>query len=487
MNAQPEMKTKAEASRHPLRPANGPKVKHAGWLPWRRFHCSRLSGSPSAGTAKRLYDLFFTFCGLLLLSPLFAVIAVLIKLTDGGPIFYRQERVGRAGRKFLICKFRTMVCGADQAGPAVTRDGDARITGIGRLLRKAKLDELPQLWNVLKGEMSLVGPRPEVPRYVEHYTPAQRAILRHKPGITDLASLYFRDEEALLANAGNLEEFYLQHCVPRKLRLNEEYAQRANLFSDTWVILQTICPYWFGVLLCYAAILAMAFWLSYKLIYDFAPLDYSALKFWPGLGATLFLQLGCLTWRQQCHGLLSYFSCAELRHIGGALSVAGFLLLGWSVVRNAHPAPNVVLVNVLVAWCLLSIFRGLLRWFRERGEGTLHQPGDLPTRVGIIGTDSTGAHLALELKDHPQRGRIVVAFFDDDFHKWQKRIHGVPVAGMPECLLDGWADKLDEVVIALPSLPTDRVRQIEQLLRKTRLKYYTVSSPACFWGRPLAA
>lgn len=196
--------------------------------------------SSSGGTAKRLYDVFFSFCGLVLLAPLFVLIGTLVRLEDGGNIFYRQIRVGRGGREFLIYKFRTMTAAAEQVGPAITKKGDTRVTRIGQILRKAKLDELPQLWNVLKGDMSLVGPRPEVPRYVQRYTPGQREVLRLKPGITDLASLCFRDEEALLAKADNLEEFYLQHCVPRKLQLNLEYAARANLLSDTWIILQTV-------------------------------------------------------------------------------------------------------------------------------------------------------------------------------------------------------------------------------------------------------
>src|SRR3954468_9190009 len=132
--------------------------------------------------AKRLYDVILSGVGLALLSPLLLLIAVLIKIADGGDVFYRQLRIGLHGRPFRICKFRTMVSAAEQAGPSVTRRGDARITWIGRILRKTKLDELPQLWNVLRGEMSLVGPRPEVPRYVEHYTPEQRDILRCKPG-----------------------------------------------------------------------------------------------------------------------------------------------------------------------------------------------------------------------------------------------------------------------------------------------------------------
>src|SRR6185369_1766519 len=160
---------------------------------------------------------------------------------------------------------------AERTGPSVTKEGDARITWVGRILRGSKLDELPQLWNVLFGEMSLVGPRPEVPRYVQHYTAEQREILRLKPGITDLASLCFRDEESLLRNADGLEEFYIQQCIPRKLKLNREYAESSSLVSDTWIIMRTLCPYWVGVVATYGILLVLSYWLSYQLVYDFAP------------------------------------------------------------------------------------------------------------------------------------------------------------------------------------------------------------------------
>ena len=191
-------------------------------------------------TVKRAFDLTCSALGLVLLSPTFAVIALAVKLGDGGPVFYRQHRVGRFGQRFWIWKFRTMVVDAERKGLQVTRDGDPRITRIGRFLRKAKLDELPQLWNVLKGEMSFVGPRPEVPRYVELYTPEQRAVLDLKPGITDLASLEFRDEEELLRGREDVEQFYLEVCVPRKIELNLEYAQRASLRSDVGVMVRTV-------------------------------------------------------------------------------------------------------------------------------------------------------------------------------------------------------------------------------------------------------
>jgi len=436
---------------------------------------------------KRLYDLFFSCCGLVVLTPLFLVIAALIKIADGGPILFRQIRIGLRGRPFLICKFRTMVTNADRAGPSLTREGDERITRIGRILRRTKLDELPQLWNVLKGEMSLVGPRPEVPRFVQNYTPEQREILRCKPGITDLASLCFRDEQALLGNLANPEQFYVQHCIPRKLRLNQEYAERANLLSDTWIIARTVCPYWIGVLVTYGIILAASFCLSYGLIYDFAPLSIPALQFWREISVVLALQLGCLMWRKQSRGLLSYFSFPELRQVGTALGLAAVGLLAVSDAGGGSPPRNVILVNALLSVSLLAGFRVFLWSWRERSAGEEDAPADPPARVAIIGAGSTGAKLALELIGKKKFGRIVVAFFDDDSQKWQKLVHEVPVVGMPECLLNGWTEKLDEVVIAMPSAPADRIREIDQLLHKTSLKFYKVSCPTKFWRRQQTA
>jgi len=190
--------------------------------------------------AKRVYDFCLAAIGLLLLSPILLIIAILVKFSDGGPSFYRQQRVGQNGRLFWMWKFRTMVVNAERQGLGLTKDGDARVTRVGRWLRKSKLDELPQLWNVLNSEMSFVGPRPEVPQYVARYTEAQRAVLKMKPGVTDLATLVFRNEEELLAAAADVEAFYLEHCLPRKIELNLEYQLRANLWQDTRVIGQTL-------------------------------------------------------------------------------------------------------------------------------------------------------------------------------------------------------------------------------------------------------
>ena len=189
---------------------------------------------------KRAFDIVFSALGLVVLLPLFALIGALILAFDGWPVFYCQERIGHRGRPFYICKFRTMVRDAERLGKPLTVGGDPRITWLGRWLRKTKLDELPQLWNVLVGEMSFVGPRPEVERYVDRYTPAQWRVLELVPGITDAASIVYRNETELLEAFQNPEQAYIEEIIPAKIQLNLEYATRANVLRDCVVIFRTV-------------------------------------------------------------------------------------------------------------------------------------------------------------------------------------------------------------------------------------------------------
>ncbi|HEX2009591.1 MAG TPA: sugar transferase [Roseateles sp.] len=191
--------------------------------------------------AKRLFDLLLSVLGLLVLAPLLLAIALWIKLDSRGPVMFRQERVGRFGKPFLIHKFRTMRADAPRLGPEITVGADARITRAGRFLRGSKLDELPQLWDVLRGAMSMVGPRPEVPRYVALYPAELRElVLSVRPGITDPASLSFRDESALLAAAADPEREYVDVVMPAKLRLAADYVRQASLLTDLRLILATL-------------------------------------------------------------------------------------------------------------------------------------------------------------------------------------------------------------------------------------------------------
>ena len=191
--------------------------------------------------AKRLFDIVCAGIGLLLLSPLLLAVAVWVRLDSPGPVMFRQERVGRFGATFRIHKFRTMRVDAPRLGPQITIGDDARITRSGRWLRASKVEELPQLWDVLRGAMSLVGPRPEVPRYVALYPAELRElVLSVRPGITDPASLSFRNESELLARAEDPEREYVEVVMPMKLRLAADYVRNASLGGDIRLILATL-------------------------------------------------------------------------------------------------------------------------------------------------------------------------------------------------------------------------------------------------------
>ncbi len=190
---------------------------------------------------KRLVDILLSLLGLTLLALPLLAIALWVKLDSRGPVLFRQQRVGRFGRPFMIHKFRTMAVDAPARGPQITVGADPRITRAGQVLRAAKLDELPQLWDVLRGAMSLVGPRPEVPKYVALYPDEMRELLLSvRPGITDLASLQYRDESAVLAAAADPERAYVEQVLPAKLALSSRYVREATLLGDLRLILATL-------------------------------------------------------------------------------------------------------------------------------------------------------------------------------------------------------------------------------------------------------
>ena len=189
---------------------------------------------------KRIFDFICSTLGLIVLSPILIAIAIKIKMGSDGPVFFKQIRVGEKNKEFEILKFRTMVVDAEKLGRQITVGNDSRITKIGSFLRKYKIDELPQLINVFKGNMSLVGPRPEVPRYVKLYNEEQKKVLEVKPGITDLASIRYRDENDLLGEAENPDDFYINTIMPDKLALNLQYINKNNVFFDIYIIFKTI-------------------------------------------------------------------------------------------------------------------------------------------------------------------------------------------------------------------------------------------------------
>jgi len=189
---------------------------------------------------KRLFDIAFSFAGLVALSPLLLVIAVLIKIDSAGPVFYRGVRVGKDGKLFRTFKFRTMAMDAEKIGGPSTADDDPRITRIGKFIRKYKIDELPQLIDVLRGTMSFVGPRPEVPHYVDMFTADEKAILSARPGITDWATLWNPDEGAILAGSTDPEKTYVEKIRPEKIRLQLKYINERSFAVDMNILFQTL-------------------------------------------------------------------------------------------------------------------------------------------------------------------------------------------------------------------------------------------------------
>ena len=189
---------------------------------------------------KRIFDIVASGIGIIVLSPIFILIGILIKIDSRGSIFFKQKRVGKNKKIFEIYKFRTMVSDAEKIGRQITVGDDSRITKIGKFIRKYKIDEFPQLINVLKGEMSLVGPRPEVPRYVELYDEGQQQILLVKPGITDYASIEFRNENDILGKSLNPEKEYIENIMNAKIKLNLKYINEISLITDIKIIIRTI-------------------------------------------------------------------------------------------------------------------------------------------------------------------------------------------------------------------------------------------------------
>lgn len=188
----------------------------------------------------RILDIGISLCGMILLSPLFLLIAILIRTSSKGPAIFRQVRVGQNSVDFILYKFRTMYLLQPDKQSLTIGSRDKRITGAGYYLRKFKLDELPQLYNVLKGDMSIVGPRPELRKFTDLYTPEEKEVLKMKPGITDYASIYFKNESSLLSEQADPEDYYIKHIMPVKIQLNRHYADKRTVVNYSNVIIKTL-------------------------------------------------------------------------------------------------------------------------------------------------------------------------------------------------------------------------------------------------------
>lgn len=463
---------------------------------------------------KRLLDIAVSASGLLLLAPLFVAIAIAIKLDSTGPVFFRQERVGRGGRSFHIFKFRTMRTEPVPGDLQLTIGRDPRITRVGHWLRRTKLDELPQLIDVLRGTMSLVGPRPEVPRWVEHYPTERRShVLSVRPGITDVASLKFRDESAILAQADDPEREYLEVIMPEKLRVAANYIEHSTLKSDLQLLgltlrtvvgptplgrglerwmdrtgLWTRIDRWMSAPHRHRNLLAIA--------YD----GCVVLACWH---LTYLFRLGFERWQPgrpwyddmvsvgivsvylvsiQLHGvrraLWRYFSFDDFRRLvwacawAGLVSACAVLLAGLVGVSRA-----VLVLHPLFAVLALAGSRMVYRVTWERAHANATGAADERHYVIVLGANVLARRLIAGL--HRRQGWHVLMMLDDDPSLHGARIAGVPVEGGLERLRDPMlVVGATHVVVALADERPEIIEHALSLAKETGLIVMTIPEGA---------
>lgn len=425
-------------------------------------------------SAKRALDLTLASIGVVFLAPLLALTSFLIKLDSPGPVFFRQKRVGRGGKPFEIMKFRTMVDGAYKMGSRLTVKRDPRITRLGRLLRWSKLDELPQLFNVIWGDMSLIGPRPEDPHFVAFYSDEQLHCLDVRPGIVGPSQIVGRDEsDEYPEGLRDTERFYVDHILPPKLERDLHYVRTSTFQGDLRLLCHGV---WITVR---GAIRAKYFWRRRRslglmaidlalslLAYGFA----LALGVNPGtdvsnymwhtviliilLRPPLFAYFGCY------HLIPAYFGLWDLVAMFKAVSAGSMAIasLTYFTGGQAHPRSVFVLDGTLLLLLLVSSRYLMRSWARHHPDQLSH---DERERVIVAGAGMAGEHLSRVLMEDPHSGFHPVGFIDDTQDRWGSRIHGVKVlGGVAELPLALSVKNIRAVFVCLNDLPESTAQEI---------------------------
>ena len=463
---------------------------------------------------KRLFDIAAAVVGLLLLSPLLLAVAVVIKLDSPGPVFFRQVRVGRYGRHFRIFKFRTMSTQQHAGAAQLTVAGDVRITRSGHWLRRYKLDELPQLIDVLRGTMSLVGPRPEVPRYVAEYPAAWRdRVLSVRPGITDFASVHYRDENSLLAQAADPEREYIEVILPSKLRYALHYVDNLTMTDDLKVLgltLRTVFVPSFPASrrlramtnsqlwsrldramsnlhprrrLVAAAVDALTVLVCWHLTYLFR-LGFE--RYQPGRPwyddyvsvGVVAAYLACLALMGVPRGPWRYFGFDDLKRITLACLTAGLVsAVAVLMAQLVGVARAVLLLHPLFCIAALSMVRMAYRMVWEQARSQANGQSGEPRRAIVLGAGEAARRLVAGI--HLRDGWTVLALLDDDPAKRGSRIGGIPVLGpLADLALPHIHADATHVVVAMPGATPMQRAEAVNLARALGLQVLTVPSQA---------
>ncbi|MBN1688947.1 MAG: polysaccharide biosynthesis protein [Candidatus Omnitrophica bacterium] len=429
--------------------------------------------------AKRLFDIVVSLVCLLLVSPIMLVAAIMIRSDSPGPIIYKQKRVGKDGKVFYILKFRTMIESAETVGAKITSRNDPRVTQVGGLLRWLKIDELPQFINVFKGEMSIVGPRPEVPEIVGTYTLEERKILKVQPGLMGPNQITNRDEESMIPEEGDVEEFYIKKILPKKIEADLAYVRNKDIFKD-WkflfggvatLLLSSIKFRYilesrrrFAFLIADLIISTGSFYVAFALRFegDIPPADMMILK--TLIPFVFLLRAPCFIYFGLYQSLWQYLGIQELISIIKAVSVGTLLLPLVPFLLQIIPIPRSI---VIIDWFMLIMALGGLRIVFKVTAEKLRKPRfDLRKRVLIVGAEDPGEFLVREYIRRPDLGYWPIGFVDNDPQKIGVRIHGVKVIGTITQLAQVIrVTKTDEVIIALPEASGDEIRNIIKVCR----------------------
>jgi lipopolysaccharide/colanic/teichoic acid biosynthesis glycosyltransferase len=440
--------------------------------------------------AKRALDFFAALAGLLAVSPVFAIIAALIKLDTRGPVFFRQERAGPNGATFRIFKFRTMIVGAYRSGARLTVKRDPRITAVGHFLRWSKLDELPQLLNVLLGDMSFVGPRPEDPYFTNFYAPKFRDVLSVKPGIIGPSQMDGRDEvEKYPEGCENVEEFYIQHILPEKLQRDLDYVQSATFWSDVRFLLSGFLHvllsqfkrgffarnrYRFAALGLDMLLMVAAYVIANLIKFDWS-LDP---ELWAYAGKTLAWVLVIKPPIFVYYGLYQratrWLGRRDLAALVKAVSVSSALLVvaaTFSVQRHSRAV-------FLIDWILLLFLAGgaryIIRSIQTGRAARIEEKGPF-VKVLVAGAGHGGETILRSLLEDPRSRFMPVGIIDHEPHRWGALIHGVRVmGGATDIAMSASMHGVEMVLVSLVDLEPVVLREITEACNKLGLEYRLV-------------
>ncbi len=438
--------------------------------------------------AKRAVDILGASIGLLILGPVLLLIALIIKLDSSGPVFFRQERVGRHGRNFRIFKFRTMVQGAYKMGSRLTTKRDPRVTRVGQILRWFKIDEIPQLINVLIGEMSMIGPRPEDPHFVAFYDQRQRHVLDVRPGMLGPSQILGRDElESYPEGLKDTEQYYIDHILPDKLGRDLEYVETASFLGDMSLLVRGVWAtvvgaiktkflwrrrYRVALFLLDAILIVTSCYLAFMIRNDFTLPERAQFFFYPML-ITLVARLASLASFGAYQGVLAYFGLWDMLALVKAIAASALVAGGLTFFIGMQSFPRSVFVidSVLI----LLMLAGLRYVLRAVSRGRTRQKGQHREKALVVGAGMGGEQIVRALMDDPACPYRPVGFIDESPERWGSMIHGIRIlGGAAEVPLAVSANGIEAVFICVSDLSERGVADVVETCQKVGVEYRVV-------------